>query len=257
MVLPAPPAACPAATRRRCVALLQLLGSLRIGAQPVVEIEEHRRALGRRAKQVAEAAPDMRPDRLALVIGDEARGAPLAGEDVEVVEPEVDEHFLELPLAIDRARDLLRSQRLDLLAAELPGAALRFHALLFRQVARGHAPEVVRAIGERHEPRREARVVDGRGVQLLIDPARKPHALDVLDLARARAEGETVEGMFNGIAVAGDRLPRRQPAMHDSASRHTPAARKAELLAEGNQLSIRSSLIGPSGHYQLRRDGRR
>ena len=43
----------------------------RIGAHPVVEIEEHRRTLRRRPEQLSEVAEHMRPDRVALVLGQE------------------------------------------------------------------------------------------------------------------------------------------------------------------------------------------
>ena len=49
----------------------------------------------------------MRPDRLALVLGEQEAHASLPRVDVEMVEPEVGQHFLELPLAVDRAQHLL------------------------------------------------------------------------------------------------------------------------------------------------------
>ena len=50
-----------------------------VGAHPVVEIEEHRRALRRRLEQIAEPAEDVRADGVALVLGEqEARRGPSA-----------------------------------------------------------------------------------------------------------------------------------------------------------------------------------
>ena len=60
----------------------------------------------------------MRANRLALVFADVNLGLPLAREDVEVVEPEVDEHFFELTLAVHRAQQL----RLGELGEDLPRA---------------------------------------------------------------------------------------------------------------------------------------
>ena len=80
---------------------------VRIGAHPVVEIEQHRRTLRRRFEQIAELAEDVRPDRVALVGREQESIAPLPRVDVEMVEPEIGEHFLQLPLAVDRAKQLL------------------------------------------------------------------------------------------------------------------------------------------------------
>ena len=74
--------------------------------EPVVEIEQHRRALRRGAEHVAEVAEHVRPNRVALVLGDVVARRAFAGEDVEVVEPEIDQHFFELALAVDRAQQL-------------------------------------------------------------------------------------------------------------------------------------------------------
>ena len=52
----------------------------------------------------------MRPDRVALVLGEQEADAALARVHVEVVEPEVGEHFLQLPLAVDGAQQLLLAE---------------------------------------------------------------------------------------------------------------------------------------------------
>jgi len=80
---------------------------VRIGAHPVVQIEQHRGALRRRLEQIAELAEDVRTNRVALVLGEQESGGPLARVDVEVVEPEIAEHFLELSLAVGRTQNLL------------------------------------------------------------------------------------------------------------------------------------------------------
>ena len=49
----------------------------------------------------------MRPDRVALVLGEVLLRRALAGEDVEVIEPEVGHHLFELALAVGRAENLL------------------------------------------------------------------------------------------------------------------------------------------------------
>ena len=47
-------------------------------------------------QHVAEAAEHERANRVALVAGEQHADRVLAAEDVEVIEPEVDEDFLEL-----------------------------------------------------------------------------------------------------------------------------------------------------------------
>ena len=83
------------------------------GALPVVEIEEHRRALSRRAKQIAELAEHPRADAVALVFGKVVPHLALAHEHVEVIHPEVDEDLFELTLAVNRAQDPLLRQLAD------------------------------------------------------------------------------------------------------------------------------------------------
>ncbi len=81
-----------------------------VRAHPVVEVEEHRRTLRGRAEQVAESSQHVRPDRLALVLGQQEPIGALARVDVEVVEPEIDQHFLQLALAVRRAEQFLLGQ---------------------------------------------------------------------------------------------------------------------------------------------------
>ena len=52
----------------------------------------------------------VRPNRVALVLGQQKPGGAFSGVDVEVVEPEIDEHLLQLPLAVRRAQQLLLGQ---------------------------------------------------------------------------------------------------------------------------------------------------
>src|SRR6202030_2811747 len=81
-----------------------------IRAQPVVEVEEHRRALGRGLEQVAKLAEDVRTDALALVLREQEPVPALARVNIEVVEPEIGERFLQLPVAVDRPQQLLLVQ---------------------------------------------------------------------------------------------------------------------------------------------------
>src|SRR5262249_36790089 len=70
---------------------------------PVVEIKKHRWVVGHRAEQFAEAAEEVRTDRLPLVRRDHPPHRSLVRRDVEVVEPEVDQGLLELAAAFGGA----------------------------------------------------------------------------------------------------------------------------------------------------------
>ena len=87
-------------------------------ALPVVEEEQHRRALRHRAEQVAELPERARTNHVAIVLREISTRLALAGEDAEVVLPEVDHHFVELALRRDRARERRR--------LHLPDELLRF-----------------------------------------------------------------------------------------------------------------------------------
>src|SRR5207247_7910299 len=67
-------------------------------ALPVVEVEQHRRALRRRDQQVRESAQGMRPDRRLDVRRRQKPVGALRQEDVEVIDTEVD-HYL-VPVAL-------------------------------------------------------------------------------------------------------------------------------------------------------------
>jgi hypothetical protein len=73
----------------------------------VVEIEKHGRRLCGREQQLFERAPDARADRVALVARHEKTIERFAGEDIEVIHPEIDHHFVELPFRLRRADDAL------------------------------------------------------------------------------------------------------------------------------------------------------
>ena len=54
----------------------------------------------RRAEEVAELAEDVRADHVAFVLGEIDPLGALADEDVEVIEPEVDQLFFELMICL-------------------------------------------------------------------------------------------------------------------------------------------------------------
>src|SRR2546425_5738300 len=81
-------------------------GEVRPGGEPGVEIEEHRRMARAGADEIGKAPQCVRADDVALVGRDVPADIALPGEDVEVVEPEVDHDLRELALALDRAEGL-------------------------------------------------------------------------------------------------------------------------------------------------------
>src|SRR5437762_509038 len=79
---------------------------VRPGGEPVVEVEERRWMARTGADEVGKASQRVRADDITLVGRDVPADVALPGEDVEVVEPEVDHDLRELALALDRAEGL-------------------------------------------------------------------------------------------------------------------------------------------------------
>ena len=75
---------------------------------PLVQIEQHRRALRHGTEQVAKLAERIRADDVAVVCRNEDAIESLAGEHREMVLPEIRHHFLQLPVADHGARELRR-----------------------------------------------------------------------------------------------------------------------------------------------------
>ena len=147
----------------------------------------------------------MRPDRLALVLGEERPAPAFPRVDVEMVEPEVREHFLQLPLAVDGAQHFLLTQFLDdaprpllngahlgsRLAVGLLPVAPRFDRRPFVHLldlarAQGDGGQVLQPLGHR-------RVRDPLGVQLLVDVLLQSKRSNPLHVAGTRPERDTVE----------------------------------------------------------------
>ena len=61
---------------------------------PVIEIEQHCRALGGGFEEIFEFAEDVGADDVAFVFGDEVAVGAFIEVDVEVVEPEIGEDFV-------------------------------------------------------------------------------------------------------------------------------------------------------------------
>ena len=105
---------------------------------PVIEIEQHGRALRRGEEQVFEMTEHMRADHVALVGGDHVAVRAFIEKDVEVVVPEIGQHFFELAVAVDGAEqfgfgevliDYLHGAVEDLDSAAKVGRRGRVHPL--------------------------------------------------------------------------------------------------------------------------------
>src|SRR5438876_3707887 len=79
---------------------------VRSHAQPIVQIEQHRRTLRSRDQQVLKFSQRMRANHVPLIAGQQVAVGALADEYVEVVEPKVGHHFLQLTLAVDGPQQL-------------------------------------------------------------------------------------------------------------------------------------------------------
>ena len=73
---------------------------------PVVQVVQHRRTVGHCTQQCTELAQHIRPDGITFVRHQVvAHRRALTGEHIEVIEPEVRQHFVQLPLTSHRARN--------------------------------------------------------------------------------------------------------------------------------------------------------
>ena len=197
---------------------------VRIRAHPVVQIEEHRGALRRGLEQIAELAEDVRPDRFALVLGEHEAIGPLLRVDIEMIEPEIGQHFLQLPLAVDRAQQLLLAQLDD------DAVGFLLHRLFFggrRAVVRflflarldcrpfEFVGELARAHANRPQAREtatHAAVGNAIGPQLFVDIALDAGGHDAFDVPRPWPEADAVEHVLDRA-----RIGRRRPRGADDA----------------------------------------
>ena len=89
----------------RAGALLWRLG-VRAHALKIIEIEKHRRTLGRGEQQIFKVPENMRPDHVPLVSRDHVTVRALVDKNVEMVVPEIGQHLLELAVAVGGAQQL-------------------------------------------------------------------------------------------------------------------------------------------------------
>ena len=183
-------------------------------ALPVIQVEEHRGALGHRAKEVAELPERMRANRLGLVFGQVIpRLRPLGGVHREVIEPEIDHHFLQLalasggarhPRAVHFAHELTAGFECLFIVGAVGGGGLAplgagGHFLL-QHAGRGNHPlqlggvDLQQLVVLVHKPLGGG-VVNPVRVQLEVDPPVHPHFTDARDVTRACSEGEPAQDM--------------------------------------------------------------
>ena len=141
----------------------------RAGIGSIVEVIQHRRALGDRFQHRSEIAERVRADHIAVVVHEHGARIEIGRHDVEVVVPEADHHLMQLSFRIHRAR-----QR----------GALRFPGRTHTNVVSGIGQDVIgpqlgetlaqRGVAGIGETGVECAVVDAGSIQLLVDEGRKP-----------------------------------------------------------------------------------
>ncbi len=182
------------------VQLKQLTRKILIGAAAgigdIVQVIEHGRAGGDGLQHGAEVAQQVAANHIAVIVNPD-RGAPVVKAiNVEMVVPEVSQHFDKLPLAVEGAH---KGGSVGLIGG---ADALRpFNALLAQVIL----PELRQRLGEcrqieRSQPRVTTAVIQRKGVQLLLhvgpNPrlARRPQCQQRIQVARAGAKPHAVQG---------------------------------------------------------------
>ena len=96
---------------------------------PIVEIEQHCGMPGCGKQHVLKVSKDIWTYGITLKTGEQHAIRPLPVEHIEVIHPEVHQHFLELPIRIDRSIQLVLDQ-------------LRVHRFLWLSRSHGFAPKL-------------------------------------------------------------------------------------------------------------------
>jgi hypothetical protein len=174
----------------------------RRGVELVVEIDQHRRRARGRQQQIAKMTERIRPDDVFVVPADPEMVEPLAGENVEMIEPEIDHDLLQLARAVKRAPDTgilgLLNDDLRALAPRLLLFGGRFDAAVDDRKDRTVLNEKLRRIElqriETGQPiGQRGRLRDHLGMQLLVDIAFDADLFDMIDIGLRWAEGHPVE----------------------------------------------------------------
>src|SRR5208282_3138666 len=255
----------------RVVLVYSLELALRAGAAgrsvlPVVQVEEHRRMMRRRAEDRAELAQRMRPNRSLLERPGPDTIQPFAGENIEVVEPERGHYFLQLP----RPFDCTHHPRLDHLAHHDPlldsqvfGRVLDrplVLALCFGVPARRHDGPLV--FDEQRDRRHMQGAIfdDALGqiarnryrlrMQLLLHVAFGPNCADPLEITGPRPEREPVHYydvtraipvyLFEGrFEYSGETFPHHLDARPHASIRRSNALRNSGSFNSGSSIDFR------------------
>lgn len=178
------------------------------GVGDIVQVVQHRCTLRHRPQHLSEIAEQVSTHDIPVVLHPRARAPRIPAIDVEMVVPEVCQHFDQLPLAVDRPQKSRPQGLRDRLHALLPGDAFFDHMLL---------PELLSALAECDkalggQQRITCAVVDRFWIQLLVDIGLQPRGAVAaqrrqgLQISWARAKPHPVErNDFRGGKV--DLLP--------------------------------------------------
>ncbi|KAF0241924.1 MAG: hypothetical protein FD180_4214 [Planctomycetota bacterium] len=198
------------------VVFIRLVGRARFAVLAAVEIDEHRGGSRRRLHHVAEFSQRVPADGVAIVGGLEPRAVGLADVDVEVIRPELDHDLEELALRVDGLED-----------GEAGEFALHDGLLEFVHLARGEVRRFEAAGAEC-----AGEVVDGVGVELLVNPSVDAELVDALEVAGPGAEGRAMEQVH---AVVGGGRGGEGEMIRDARVEEPVAELRAELFAPGGE----------------------
>ena len=187
---------------------------LALDADPVVQVLEHGGTLGAGGEHVAELAERIGADHLAVVHRLHPLVGILADVDVEVVRPEVHHQLVELPLAVCGAQQRCLLQLVDNILRPLGAHSLRYFGGLWRGGRAGNDCRLClglrlrvasNQLGETHLERGkllqqsvQRAVVDGLGMELLLDIKVEPHLRHAVDVVRPQAKCHAHERQRHG-----------------------------------------------------------
>ena len=179
------------------------------GVLGVVEVDQHRRVHEHRTQQLAEFTEHMRPDGVLLVIREEKQDLLLALENVEVIEPEPSQHFLELvrrikgpnraPLeCLEIELGKILTQRFDHFALLVVGLSPRRLARLPQLRSEIFGARARHRQGVDEGPRLRRQRVVATEDELAVEVAFAPERAQGLDVSCRSTVGDAVEKLEIG-----------------------------------------------------------
>ena len=155
---------------------------------PAIKIPEHGWAQGRGFHEVPEFSKGMGPDHGFVVGRFEPLGVALGRINVEMIRPEIDHDFLQLPAGVHRTQDFGAGHLVQ-----------QFPRIIFQEFAQRPDVEGLEVAGAGFCPT----VIDGFGSQLAVDPRFAAQFQYLPMVAGTGAEGDAVQEMGGFINLIG------------------------------------------------------